>query len=250
MTNPIVLWNVDAQNDFFDAPFDDAGEKVSWELPRFSRPSATKPVSGKIYDPGLAVPGSDYIRPHLQSLHEYAQKTPDWRVMGSMDNHTEADVKHLGKWPKHCMKGTPGQYLIEEIRTGKEGWIPLEALSADELEKRIRGASGSVYFEKHERPEDTDPDACNSCRVNPNVAPALTLLQPKVIALTGVALGYCIKEARDYFKELGYKVALVTDAIKEFSADELSLYGTWKEEGDLLVHTSDVLAGRLEELLK
>lgn len=102
-----------------------------------------------------------------------------------------------------------------------------------------------LFFEKGERPEDTDPNACNSCRVNPNVGPMLSLIAPKTIVICGLALGYCVKEARDYFKELGYKVALVTDAIKEFSAEELALYGKWHSEGDTLVHLRDVLEGKL-----
>lgn len=232
----IVIWDVDTQNDFFDSDFE---------------------YEGKVYKPQLGVPGAGSIRSNLKELLTYASSNPNYRIMGSVDAHTDADVKHFAKWPKHCKIGTPGQLKIEETNLENTGYVPMEKLSDDRLGDLIyeyQGPyderQGPLYFEKSERKEDLDPDACNSARVNPNVAPILEKLEPKVIAVCGVALGYCVKEAVEYFLELGYKVALVTDAIKEFSADELALYSDWKARGAYLVHTRDVLAGKLEELVK
>jgi len=227
--NGYILWDVDTQNDFFDSKFT---------------------YQGRTYDPKLGVPEAGSIRPNLQKLIHYAITKPGWRVMGTVDAHTEADKKHLSKWPKHCMKDTPGQLKIEETRLEDTIFIGMEDLSERLLEKYVVEDKGAVYFEKHERPQDTDPDACNSAAVNPNVAKALKKINPKLITVTGVALGYCVKEAVNYFLDLGYKVALVTDAIKEFSPDELTLYADWKNHGAILVHTRDVLAGKLEELVK
>ena len=241
MEKPYVLWVVDAQNDFFDEEYD----VYDW----------TSHVARK-QKPALAVPGSKGIRENLGSLVRYAQGAKDWRVLGSLDAHTDKDVKHFSRWPVHCMKGFAGYFPIPEV--DDRDWyeierpiakVGMEKISDSALRQYYLAGAGPLFFEKSERPEDTDPNACNSCRVNQNVAPALEVVKPKVVAICGLALGYCVKEARDYFKELGLKVELVTDAIKEFSVDELALYGQWKREGDFLVHTSDVIEGKLEKLI-
>jgi nicotinamidase-related amidase len=233
MTN--LLWIVDTQNDFFDTEYEVYGQA-----------SRAKPA--------LSVPGSKIIRENLGLLSAYTKRTENWCSSGSLDAHTDQDVKHFSRWPVHCLKGYAGYFPIPEVdaRDWNEFEKPIARITmknqSDASLDYYRGLLGLhhlVFFEKGERPEDTDPNACNSCRVNPNVAPMLSLLQPKMIVICGLALGYCVKEARDYFKELGYKVALVTDAIKEFSAEELALYGKWHAEGDILVHTSDVIEGKL-----
>lgn len=228
--NEYILWDVDTQNDFFDREFE---------------------YEGKWFKPALPVPESGDIRPNLAKLISNAKIMPGWRIMGSVDAHTEDDVRHIKKWGKHCMKETLGQTKIYETYPahGAE-YIPAEKIQKEELEEIIQRKTTPVYFEKHERPQDEDPDACNSVRVNANVEEALKIAKPKVIAVAGVVLGYCVKGAVDYFLDLGYKVALVTDAIKEFSPDELTLYADWKKRGAVLVHTRDVLQGKLEELVK
>jgi len=238
MEMPFLLWIVDAQNDFFDE--------------EYNVYDGTSHTTRK-QKPALGVPGSRGIRENLRLLVNYAQNTKDWRISGSLDAHTAQDVKHFSRWPVHCLKGSAGYFPIPEV--DNRDWYEVERSIAKiemgkmlviALKKYYLAGKDPLFFEKGERLEDSDPNACNSCRVNPNVAPALEIIQPKVIAICGLALGYCVKEARDYFKELGYKVALVTDAIKEFSAEELALYGKWHADGDVLVHTSDVTAGKLE----
>lgn len=234
-----LLWIVDTQNDFFDSPYEVWGK------------GNPRPQHLRLQSPGLAVPDSFTIRENLRELVEYAKVQKTWKLAGSLDSHTHLDVKHFSQWPIHCLKGQPGYFPIPEVddRLWYEESIPtvgMQAYTQQELERLIPPLHREiVFFEKGERPDDTDPNACNSCRVNPNVEPALRLMHPDLIVICGLALGYCVKEARNYFKELGYPVALVTDAIKEFSAEELTLYGSWHAEGDKLVHTADVLAGKL-----
>lgn len=228
MSKTIIVWDVDTQQDFFDSEF------VEHE---------------RVYKPALAVPGAGAMRQNMHDILSYASNREGYRIMGSVDAHTYKDKKHFEKWPVHCRKETPGQLKIPETRLAGTKFIPMDALTDEDLEAQVVNYSGPVYFEKRERPTDTDADACNSCRVNENVAPALEAVEPGVIAVTGVVLGYCVKEAVDYFLELGYKVAIVTDAVKEFAADELALYAGWKNRGVMLLHTRDVLAGKLEVML-
>lgn len=233
-----LLWIVDAQNDFFDETY----AVHDWTSHKT-----------RMQKPALSVPRSKNIRHNLNLLSSYARNTKNWCTSGSLDTHTEQDVKHFSRWPIHCLKGFAGYFPIVEVddRDWNEHEKPITRITMEKLSDAALNCHLShlnlnpLFFEKGERPEDTDPNTCNSCRVNPNVAPAMEIIQPKIIVICGLALGYCVKEARDYFKELGYKVALVTDAIKEFSAEELALYGKWHAEGDVLVHTSDVLEGKL-----
>lgn len=234
-----LLWVVDTQNDFFDEPY----EVFDW--------TARK---SRMQNPTLPVPGSHSIRENLGKLVKYTlANSKEWITSGTLDAHTHQDVNHFSRWPVHCLKGTPGYFPIHEV--DNRDWyehehpiprVPMQKLSYKALEATITPIYNEiVFFEKGERAEDNDPDACNSCRVNPNVAPALEIWKPELIVVCGLALGYCLKEARDYFKELGYKVAVVTDASKEFAAEELALYGKWHAEGDKLVHTHDVLNAKL-----
>ncbi|MEK6964430.1 MAG: hypothetical protein AABX70_08480 [Nanoarchaeota archaeon] len=229
MKNPIIVWKVEPINDFFDEPFTQ---------------------NGMVYQPKLAVPGSKSIRENLSLVARYAANTPGYRDMGTVDDHTANDIMHVKKWGMHSERGTAGQALIHEVQLPNTLYIPQTTEVDPKLVAEATLHTGPVYFFKHERTEDTDADACNSPRANPNIAATLAEIKPSLILLGGVVLGYCVKDARDYFRELRYRVGHVTDATKEFAADELALYGKWKEEGDLLVHTYDVLVGKLEELVR
>ncbi|MBI4144098.1 hypothetical protein HY486_02535 [Candidatus Woesearchaeota archaeon] len=221
-----ILWLTDTINDFFDT--------------RFSH-------NGKVYVPGLPVAGSSVIRPNLKQLVTYAWTNPNWKILGGVDAHT-TDVKHFSKWPKHGVKGTPGQMQIEETKLPDAVYVPIECVSKEKLES-IVNFNEPVYFEKAERSTDVGADASLSPRVNYNVAPALAMIEPRVIVLAGLVLGYCVKEAKDYFVELGYKIAVVSDAVKEFDKSELALLDSWEKEGVLLVKTEDIMQGKLEALV-
>jgi|GEM_PF-3675490 len=226
MNQPLfVLWDVDTQNDFFDTPFTH---------------------EGVTYQPSLPVPDARSIRTNLKQLVQYATTHNNWRLLGSVDAHTKDDVRHLAAWGTHCMQGTPGAQKISETYLPTTRFVPAKKLLPEHLERIVTNEQ-PIYFEKHEWKEDATANDCNSCAANRNVEPALRQLQPKTIALCGVVLGYCVKDAANYFLEKGYRVALITDAIKEFAADELAQYASWKDRGVLLLHTRDILNGTLEE---
>lgn len=237
MTGPIVIWDVDTQNDFFDRWFLQRHETIVSML--MSEPIAQ-------VAPALGVPGSHTILENLGVLVNYATSTPGYRLMGSVDAHDGTEA-HCRKWPAHCIKGTTGQEKINETTTRNAAYVTMERSQVRALEELV-GSRRPLYFEKTQRPEDPDPDYCNSVRVNPNVERALELVDPKLIAVSGVVLGYCVKSAVEYFLELGYKVAVITDAIKEFDPNELTLYKEWADRGVLLTNTRTVMSGGLESL--
>lgn len=87
---PYLLWIVDAQNDFFDEVY----EVYDWTTHK-----------RRLQKPSLSVPDSITIRLNLAILRNHASKKPDWLISGSLDTHTERDVKHFSRWPIHCLKG-------------------------------------------------------------------------------------------------------------------------------------------------
>ncbi len=229
----LVLWDVDTQNDFFGRDFES---------------------NGTSYKPALGIPGSESIRENLRKIIQYTYNNDNWRIMGSVDAHTIKDKLHLAKWPIHCIKGTPGQLKIPETQLPETVFIPMKKLEREELEE-ILEKNKAVYFEKSELPNAKNADECNSCKVNPNIETMLDLVRPKLIILDGVALDFCVKEAYNYFKSmtsfdqrdsLNYRLGLVTDAIKEFNPEALSLYGRWKTKERILTNTEQVLAGQFE----
>lgn len=213
----LVLWVVDAQNDFFDRPYDGG-------------------------QPALAVPGAVDIADNLGKVVQYAWKQPGWYVSGTVDAHDD-DPLHFAKWPKHCVKGTPGQLHIAETRLQYAVFVPVESGAY------VGDLTEPVFFEKKERSYHTEPDESTSPKCNDNIKPYLERIKPRAIVIAGVVLGFCVKEAVEYFLEMNYAVAVVQDAIKEFAPEELQLYTEWERRGVLLTSTEEVVSEALEAKL-
>jgi nicotinamidase/pyrazinamidase len=206
-----IFWDVDTQYDFMRA-------------------------DGRLY-----VPGSEEIIPVLKRLTQYAHRH-DIRIIASADDHVPGhrELSDHPDWtetfPKHCMRGTPGQRKIPETHLRDPLVIEPEPQSPLALEARVRAHTGDILFHKHWFDVFT----------NPNVLPVLDALAPERIVLYGVALDVCDKYAVEGLlaHRPGIPLTLVTDATRPIHAETApALLEDWRRRGVTLAESAEILTG-------
>lgn len=179
---------------------------------------------GKLY-----VPGAERLRPNLKRLTEYAAAS-GILVVGDVDVHQEDDPE-FQQYPPHCLAGTPGAEKIPETILPRQYRIPNRkvALPADLL------AYQQIMLEKQTL------DVFD----NPNTEDVLRLLGPeREVVLYGVVTECCVHLAAKGLLERGYRVAVITDAIRQW--DEARGKATLEMVrglGGRLVTTDEILKG-------
>jgi nicotinamidase/pyrazinamidase len=210
----IIFWDEDTQHDFMSP-------------------------DGKLY-----VPGAEDIIPNLERLTRCARQR-GIQIMNIMCDHTDADPEisaqpdFTATFPPHCMRGTPGQALIEATR-------PLHPLSFDAMPcsreavaRRLREHTGEILIKKCA----LDPFS------NPAVAIVLDLLAPEAVIVYGVAADFCVHEAVIGLATRTPRVCVVKDAIKEITREgRQRCEHEWARRGVALVTTADVVAERIVRL--
>lgn len=174
----VVFWEVDTQADFM--------------LP-----------GGKLY-----VPGAEKIVPNLERLVNACRQGRVFLV-SSADAHNPDDPE-LRDWPSHCLKGTPGAYIIPEARALNRLVIPNQEASTipDDL-----SAYQQVTLEKNTLDIFDNPNTEKLlARFTPEGRPGFDH-NPEFIVF-GVVTEYCVRLAAEGLLRRGHHVALVTDAIQ------------------------------------
>lgn len=205
----IIFWDVDTQYDFMH---DD----------------------GKLY-----VPEAQEIIPTLKALNECAH-SHGIRIVASADDHVLqheeiSDHPDFNRtYPPHCMRGTPGQRKIPE--TALIDPLVIEPVPQDPeiLKERVRAHEGDILFHKHWFDVFT----------NPNVEPALEVLDPAEVIVYGVALDVCNRYAIDGLlaRRPQIRIALVTDATKPIVAKRATdLLNGWARRGVKLMTADEAL---------
>jgi nicotinamidase/pyrazinamidase len=177
----------------------------------------------------LSVPGASSILNNLERLTK-TSLTP--RVMsGSIDAHIPRDLE-FREWPEHCVYGTPGQRKIPESTPQDTLYVPSRKLTTKQL-KEVITYDKQVIFEKQH----------NDVRTNPNAKVFLESINPEQILVYGVATDVCVDLAVKYIaRDLGYKVIVVTDAIKEIDpAKGKKCLAEWRNLGVQLQKTEELL---------
>lgn len=204
-----LFWDVDTQKDFFE-------------------PEGRLPVEG-----------ATEIRDNLRRMSEYARES-DGRIMGSVDYHHPEDPElsddpdYEDTFPPHCLIDTEGQKKIPETRPEDPLWIDSEPMDPERLQDEILSHDGEVYFRKQEF------DVFS----NPNVEPALNVVDPFQIAVYGVTLDVCVHKALQGLLQARYHVSLIEDAtraIEESKRDTLIM--DWKNQGVQVISTEDAVSG-------
>ncbi len=203
-----IFWDVDTQYDFM--------------MP-----------DGKLY-----VPEAEQIIPNLERLTRYAREK-GIPILGSVDYHNPDDPEISDNpdfretFPPHCLKGDPGQEKIDATRPLNPLWIDSTPMDVEQLRKLIQNHQGEIIFRKQRFDVFT----------NPNVVPALEIIQPERIVVYGVALDVCDKFAIEGFLKLGkYQIWLVEDATKPIYKEEAArLLEQWSKKGVKIVQTTDIV---------
>jgi len=144
----------------------------------------------------LYIPGAERIKDALVKTVKQQDRYFDWIIL-TQDWHSKEDYARRDEskmFPEHCIKGTWGAQIIDEIE------FALQDPSIDAVELRFTKPVFDIWAEsldfvdtiKREiRPQDT-------------------------IYVCGVATNYCVYQAIKGFIAAGFKnVVMLTDAVKE-----------------------------------
>lgn len=162
----------------------------------------------------LAVPGAVSIRANLERILKFAFSN-GLRVLLFEDMHIEGDPE-FKVFPPHCIKGTEGSKLIEEIAVNpKETQICMShkfsgngETFSDPLLK-----AGVLPSSDHENTPLVFEKNVIDVFSEKSFASYIDARHPDVVLLCGVATDYCIKAAALGLREKGIKVYLLIDAI-------------------------------------
>ncbi|MBW3011487.1 isochorismatase family protein [Candidatus Woesearchaeota archaeon] len=197
-----IFWQVDCQNDFMKE-------------------------GGRLY-----VQKAEGIIPNLQLLARFARSRPYIQQSGSVDAH-EPDDPEFDLYGPHCVKGTPGQLIIDEIRPDLAmKFVRSQAHEPRDL-CRILGFKGAIYFEK----QATD------VFTNANVNPYLLTPDLGLVVVYGVVDHICVEEAvLGMRKNFDFDVAVVSDATKELEPEKReAAFAKFKEKGAKIVTTDEII---------
>jgi nicotinamidase/pyrazinamidase len=202
-----LFWDVDTQYDFMKS-------------------------DGKLY-----VPEAESIIPVLEEVTRFAREhqIPIW---GSVDYHQPDDPEisdqpdFYNTFPPHCLQGTPGWEKIEATRPQDPLWIDSQPIPAERLKEMITAHPNEVFFRKQRFDVFT----------NPNVIPALEVIQPAEIYVYGVALDVCDYFAIEGFLKLGkYQVFLIEDATKPIHPEKAEeLLRDWEKRGVTILQSGEL----------
>ena len=174
----------------------------------------------------LYVPGAEEIVPRLQQLTAYAADR-GIAIVASTDAHLENDPEFT-QYPPHCIVGTEGQLKIGGTLLARRYTLPNRKV---ELREDLK-TYAQIILEKQTLDVFT----------NPNTAPLLKLLAPREIILYGVVTEICVDRAARGLIERGYRVNLVTDAIKHLDPEQASATLDYVvSHGGQLLTTDEVL---------
>jgi nicotinamidase/pyrazinamidase len=205
---PLLFWDVDTQADFLLE-------------------------GGKLY-----VPGAEALIPRLERLTAVARRH-GIPVVASADDHRPGDAElsdapdFATTYPPHCLHGTPGQAKIPATRVAGAVEIDPEPLAAEELERRIDEAGGTLLLTK------TRFDVFS----NPNTERVVAVLAPKHVVVYGVALDVCVDQALEGLWERGFRsLTLVTDATLPIDRERgEAVLARWRSRGVEMRTTEEIL---------
>lgn len=203
----VVFWEVDTQADFM--------------LP-----------GGKLY-----VPDAEKIIPNLDRLVDMCRQGRVFLV-STADAHS-LDDPELREWPPHCLKGTPGAYIIPEGRALNRLVIPNQEASTipDDL-----SAYQQVTLEKNTLDAFDNPNTDSLlARFTPEGRPGFER-NPEFIVF-GVVTECCVRIEVEGLLRRGHRVAVVTDAIQPFDPEKgRQVLADLQARGARLINTEQALA--------
>lgn len=205
MHEGILFWNVDTQIDFIEP-------------------------TGKLY-----AKGAENIKPVLKKITEYAAlnrirviNTCDFHLINSQELSQNPDF--ITTFPEHCMAGTSGAEFISETRPEFPAIVDWMTHLAILPQLANANQYRNIVIRK---------DAFDVFEGNPYTAKIVDLLKPEKIFVYGVTTNVCVDKAVCGLVQLGYKVFVFEDAIKELPNIPLP-FSHWKEIGVSLIDFEQV----------
>ncbi len=140
----------------------------------------------KDFCPGgaLPVPEGDKVVPVINKLMEHFEY-----VLASKDWHPPK-TKHFEKWPVHCVQGTEGAEFCDGLNTEKITQVFLKGTSTEDDGYSAFEAT-NINLEEYLRQHDIDH-----------------------LYVTGLATDYCVRATTLDALKKGFKVTVVSDAVR------------------------------------
>jgi len=174
----------------------------------------------------IYVPGAEGITDNIKKLFAYA-KEHKIKILSSTDAH-KVDDPELKLLPSHCLKDTTGNQKIE-ASTCKDN-IVIENVEQDITESMLDHDQIIIEKQSHDIFDNT------------NIDKVIIQLDASDYVVFGVATDYCVKLAVFGLLRRGYKVTLVTDAVKAVTDDgERNALKEIKDAGAVFTTTEEIL---------
>ncbi len=172
------------------------------------------------------VPGAEDITGNVKKLFNYAKELKI-KILSSADMHKEDDPE-FKLFPVHCVKDTPGCQKIE-ASICKDNVI-IENVGQDITESMLD--HDQIIIEKQS----------HGIFDNKNSDKVIAGLDAGDYVVFGVATDYCVKLAVLGLLKRGYKVLLVTDAIKATTQEgEKESLKEMKDAGAIFTNTENII---------
>ncbi len=175
----------------------------------------------------LYVSDAEDIIENIKKLFKYA-KDLKIKIISSIDAH-KIDDPEFKFFPVHCVKDTPGNQKIDASICRDK--IVIENIEQDVTESMLSHEQIIIEKQSHDIFDNKNSDK------------VIADLDASDYVAFGVATDYCIKVAVLGLLKRGYKVSLVTDAIKATTKEgEKESLQEMKEAGAFFTNTEDVIA--------
>lgn len=205
MHEGILFWNVDTQIDFIEP-------------------------TGKLY-----VKSAEKLKPALKKITNFAKEnhirvinTCDFHLINS--NELSPNPDYITTFPEHCMAGTRGAEFIEETKPHLPAIVDWMTQLAILPQLANVNQFRNIVIRK---------DAFDVFEGNPYTSRILNLIHPEKVFVYGVTTNVCVDKAVCGLVEMGYKVFVFEDAIKELPKIPLP-YKHWKELGVKMIESGKI----------
>jgi nicotinamidase/pyrazinamidase len=200
-----LFWNVDTQFDFIEP-------------------------SGKLY-----VKGAEKLKPVLKKITEFAAEnkirvinTCDFHLINS--NELSQNPDFIATFPDHCMAGTRGAEFIDETRPVLPAIVDWMTHLAILPQLANANQYRNIVIRK---------DAFDAFEGNPYTTKIVNLIAPEKVFVYGVSTNVCVDKAVCGLAQMGYKVFVFEDAIKELPGIPVP-FKHWKELGIKMIQFGSV----------